>query len=170
MYRKYRKKNAAGGAEGAVKAAVSLLAFKENTEKELYGKLLAKGYSEEDSAAALRFVVEKNYLSEGRYFLRFVEYYGSVKRYGKKRILQEAYKKGFSEKTLSEHSEEAFGRLDFNALCYEELGKSAPSREKAAAQLLRRGFSSENVRRAFERWLFEHGTPFGSEDEGEEND
>ena len=166
--RRYKKpkKNFEDTPEAAREAAISILAYKENTEKELFDKLKARGFSEESAAAALAYVIEKKYLSEKRYFLRFVEYCGNVKRYGRRRIAAEVYAKGFSEATLAECSEEAYGRIDFDENCYQALLLlKKDDREKARAALLRRGFSGDNVRNAFARFEDENGCRFGQEDE-----
>ena len=167
------KKNFEDSPEKAKETAVALLAYKENTEKELYDKLTARGFSKENAAAALAYVVEKHFLSEKRYFLRLVEYCGNVKRFGRRRIMAEIYQKGFSAATVEEYSEEAFGKIDFDENCYEALTLLKKSdREKARAALLRRGYSGDNVRYAFARFEKETGRPYGEggDEDGYEND
>ena len=107
--------------EGAKKAAISLLAYKEQTEKELFSKLLEKGFSKEDAAEAVAFTVEKQYLSERRYYLRFAEFCGKNKHFGRRRIVQEARRKGFSDRTIAEYTEEALQDVDFDESCYAAL-------------------------------------------------
>jgi len=168
--RRYKKpkKNFEDTPEEAKKSAVALLAYKENTEKELYDKLTARGFSKENAAAALAFVTEKNYLSEKRYFLRFVEYCGNNKHFGRRRIEAEIYQKGFSAATVAACAEEVYEKIDFDAQCYEALLLlKKDGREKARAALLRRGYSGDNVRYAFARFEKETGKGYG---EGEDED
>ena len=153
-----RKKTVESSPEGAKKAAISLLAYKEQTEKELYTKLLEKGFSKEDAAAAVAFTVEKQYLSEKRYYLRFAEFCGKNKHFGKRRIVQEARRKGFSDKTIEFYTEEALADVNFDESCYEALLQfHKTSKEKLTASLLRRGFSTANVRYALSRYEQEQG-------------
>ena len=145
------------GAEGAKRTAISLLAYREQTEKELFSKLLDKGFSKEDAAEAVAFTVEKQYLSERRYYMRFAEFCGRNKHFGKRRILQEARRKGFSEKTIAEYTDEALADVNFDESCYEALVQfRKQSKRKLMASLLRRGFTTANVRYAFMRYEEEH--------------
>lgn len=153
-----RKKVLEGGVEGAKKAAISLLAYKEQTEKELFTKLLEKGFSREDAAEAVAFTIEKQYLSEKRYYMRFAEFCGKNKHFGRRRIVQEARRKGFSEKTIEKYTEEALADVDFDESCYEALTHFRKgSKEKLTASLLRRGFTTANVRYAFMRYEQQSG-------------
>lgn len=135
--------------EGAFSAAVSLLTYKENTEKELKRKLKERGFEEEDIDAAFEKLREKRFLDERRYFERFVRLAAESRRYGARRILNEAYVKGFSEETVRACAP-LFKTIDFDALCYDTLCR-LPQRndeKKAAAALLRRGYTSSQVREA----------------------
>lgn len=163
MYMRNRK-IAESGEEGAIRMAISLLAYKENTEKELFRKLLDRGCTEEDAKAAVRFAVEKNYLCEERYFQRFAERCATDRLFGKRRVMQEARRKGFSERTTKEAA--AFLKeMDFDELCYRALKKAGSgSKEKTAVALNRRGFSTANIRYAFLAWEEEFGIPYGAEE------
>ena len=157
-----QKKNAKGGAEGAVKTAVSLLAYKENTEKELYDKLIARGYADSDAAGAVAYCVSKRFLDEKRYFVRFVENAARARLLGRRRILAEAKVKGFSQETLTNCSETAFEGLDFGQLCLAALEKcSARTVDKATASLLRKGYTGADVREALRLYFEKHGESFG---------
>ena len=144
--------------------AISLLAYKENTEQELFRKLLDRGCTEEDAKAAVRFAVGKNYLCEERYFKRFAERCAMDRLFGKRRVLQEARRKGFSERTIKEASS-FLKEIDFDALCYRALKKSGNgSKEKTVVSLARRGFSNTNIRYAFLAWEEEFGISYGTEE------
>ena len=57
MNRPVKNRQGKDGAEGAVRAALSLLAYKENTKKELYGKLIQRGYGREVGQKRLAYLV-----------------------------------------------------------------------------------------------------------------
>ena len=150
MFARKKKKPASDGAEGAKKAAISLLAYKENTERELYDKLTDRGYSDEEASEALNFVKARRYLDEARYFRRFVEGCACRRYYGKKRILQEAHLKKFSPETLNT-ANDLFEEYDFASLCAEALVKlDKGEREKTVQALLRRGYGTAEIRKAFD--------------------
>lgn len=156
------KKAAEGGREGAIKAAVSLLAYKDNTEKELFDKLTARGFSEDEAGSAVDFVVSRRYLCESRYFERFVENSARNKGYGRRRILFDAQRKGFSDETMRQ-GEKIFETIDFGECCYTVLKKCrAGSAEKAYAALMRRGYSTTDIKTAFKMYAAETGAPYGS--------
>lgn len=154
-------------AEGAKRAAISFLAYREHTGKELYTKLVDRGFSREDAAGAVAFVTEKDYLSERRYYVRFVEFCAKNKLYGRRRIGQEARRKGFSEETIVLYTDEALLGIDFDDRCFEALKKvHHTERDKQTAYLLRKGFSVSNIRYAFERYKEEIG-PLWENEEGD---
>lgn len=167
--RSKKKKVLEATPEGAKRAAISLLAHREQTEKELLSKLIERGFSREDALEAVEFAKEKQYLSEQRYFFRFVEFYGKNKQFGRRRILQEAKRKGFSEEVVELYAKDALMQVDFDSGCFEALKKMKPSgKEKLTAALLRRGYSMYNVRYAFERYEEEIGSLEGSAADFEE--
>ena len=166
MWKNRKNKQTEDTAENAMRTAVSLLAYKENTRKELFSKLVERGYSGENAAKAVNFSVEKGYLSEERYLNRYVE--SCVKSlYGRKRILMSARKKGFDEELLTD---DLFDSVDFEEYCYSALLKcKKPTANKARNALLRRGYFSAEITRALKRYLAENGVPYGSEEQGEED-
>lgn len=166
MYKRRRTVATADTEENAKKTAVTLLAYRENTKTELTKKLIDRGYSKENAEIAVQFVVEKNYLNENRYFLRMAEYYACTKHYGKRRIMQEARKKGFSEETLSTFEREAFEEIDFNVECFKALRHvKAGCYKKVETSLFKRGFTGTNIRYALERYRNENGVDFYKEDD-----
>ena len=153
-----RKKNARAedGAEGAKKAAVSLLAYKENTERELTDKLLLRGYNREEAAAAVEYVKSKRYLDEERYYRRLVENAANTQLYGKKHIEQLLWKKHFSRETI-EKCADVYESVDFEGNCLRALENIyRGDMKKTAMALLRRGFSGAEVRYAVEKYEREH--------------
>ena len=57
--RSKKKKVLEATPEGAKRAAISLLAHREQTEKELLSKLIERGFSREDALEAVEFAKEK---------------------------------------------------------------------------------------------------------------
>ena len=155
MVRRVRKP-AQDGEEGAKKTAISLLAYKENTKKELYEKLTERGYSAQEAAGAVVFVTEKNFLNEERFYKRFVENCANVRLLGKRRILQELRLKKFARETAEACAEETFAGIDFAENCYTALRKfGRGDLRKAAAMLMRRGYDTDEIRAACARYARE---------------
>lgn len=152
-------------AENAMRTAISLLAYKENTKKELFSKLVERGYSRENAMEAVDFTVGKGYLSEERYLDRYIE--SCVKSlYGKNRILMTARKKGFEEDLFTN---DLFTSVNFDEYCYVALLKCKKTNAtKARNTLLRRGYSSAEITRSLKRYLTENGVPYGSEEKEED--
>lgn len=146
------KKKAEDGVDGAIRAALSLLAYKENTERELYGKLLDRGYAKEEAAQAVSYVKKRKYLDEERYYIRLVENCANVRLLGKTRILQEIRIKKFSDETVENCAEEAFAAIDFEENCRRALAKIyRGDKRKAAMALLRRGYGQNEIRAALSK-------------------
>ena len=150
------KKAAQDGEDGAKRTAVSLLAYKENTKKELFDKLTERGYTAEEAGSAVAFAVEKKYLDEERYYKRFVENCANVRLLGKRRILQELRLKKFARETVEAYAEETFAKIDFEENCYAALRKFGRGDvRKAAAMLMRRGYGQSEIRAACVRYAAE---------------
>ena len=138
----------------AVKKGLDLLGYSKNTPKALLEKLKKRGYSSEIAEEAVAFLVEKGYIKENEDAVQFAENMAMKKGYGKKRIQQELFRKGFSEDVIREAL--AYGDFDFSEACAKRIrsmGGSAifETREKsskAVASLLRYGFSYEDIREA----------------------
>ena len=168
MNRNKKKTAVEKNAEGAKRTAISLLAYREHTQKELFEKLLDRGFSREDAEGAVAFAVEKNYLSEQRYYTRFVEFCAKSKLYGRRRIYQEARKKGFSADAIDLYTEEALLEVNFDEICFQALQNiHSATKERQTSHLLRRGFSVSNIRYAFEKYQNEVG-PLWQNDEGQD--
>ncbi len=166
MYNKKTRTPGDGGLEGAIKTAISLLAYKENTKKELLEKLIDRGYSKEDAAQAVCFTVQKRYLNEERYFMRFVQSSAENKHFGKRRIIQDARRKGFADETIKKCGSDAVRQVDFDDECYKTLCRyNRCPKEKIVPTLLRRGYTSRNVRYALRYYELMNGHVFFSEED-----
>ena len=138
----------------AIRKGLDLLGYATNTPKVLAEKLRKKGYSSEIAEEAVSFLVEKGYIREDEDAIQFAESLATKKGYGKKRIQQELFRKGFSEDVIREAL--AFEEFDFSETCAKrilamggpEIFETPEKRSKAVASLLRYGFSYEDIREA----------------------
>lgn len=97
-------------------------------------------------------------------FNGFAERCAIDRLFGKRRVIQEARRKGFSERTIKEAAD-FLKEMDFDELCYRALKKAGNgSKEKTVVALNRRGFSTTNIRYAFLAWEEEFGMPYGAEE------
>ena len=157
------KKKAEDGVEGAKRTALSLLACKENTERELFEKLRDRGYAPEEATQAVEYVKGKKYLDEERYYIRLVENAANTKLFGKTRILQEIRLKRFSAETVAKCAEKAFAEIDFEENCRRALAKIyRGDKRKAAMALMRRGYGQNEIKAALSQFREE---PFSDETE-----
>lgn len=135
--------------------AADFLAYGDNTEKQLYEKLCRKGFPKEACAAAVGFCVEKHYIDEEAQLRRFMDMLCTRKKYGLRRIRQEIYQKGFSDRAVKAVFSDMAQTLDFDSAVRSRVKKlgadafSAPDKKKrATASLLRLGFSYSEIQRA----------------------
>ena len=137
----------------AVRKGLDLLGYSKNTPKALLEKLKKRGYASDIAEEAVAFLVNKGYIREEDDAVQFAE--NLVKKgYGKKRIKQELFRKGFSEDVLREAL--YFEDFDFSEACAKrirsmggvEIFETSEKRSKAIASLLRYGFSYEDIQEA----------------------
>ena len=81
--------------------AVSLLARRDHSEKELMEKLSHKGYTD-GAEVAIEKLRNSGYVSDERFAKLYVRELRSLKKYGKRRIEQELYRKGIDRDIISE--------------------------------------------------------------------
>jgi regulatory protein len=132
--------------EAAKKAAFAILAYADNTETRLREKLRRKGYSEQIIDDVTEQMRSYGYLNEERYIKRAAEQLCNEKFYGRRRVYPELRKKGFSSELISS--------LDLSEFDFEEnckvyiLKKYSSFGEKEYAAMLRRGYSSSEIKAA----------------------
>lgn len=151
--------------------AADFLAYGDNTEKQLYEKLCRKGFPKEACAAAVGFCVEKRYIDEEDQLRRFMEMLCTRKKYGLRRIKQEIYQKGFSDRAVKAVFSDMAQTLDFDSAARSRVKKlgadafSAPDKKKrATASLLRLGFSYNEIQRAVKA-VFGNGSDWEASEE-----
>ena len=146
-----------GTPEAARKKALSLLERRDYGSAELAAKLVEKGASPSDAEAAVARMVEYGFVNDENYAAMVARHY-AAKGFGPARIREELRRRRLDRElwdaaldAAPENSEAAY-RL-FAAKMRGGCDKDAV--RKAAAALVRRGFSWEDVRAAAERYLSE---------------
>lgn len=131
--------------------AVSLLSRRDHSERELMTKLMQKGYTDgaEKAIAKLR---DGGYVSDERFARLYVRELQTFKKYGKKRIEQELYRKGIDREIISEVLDETdFDESELVSLIERKYGRYLGD-EKGIAKtingLLRMGYSYGEIRSA----------------------
>lgn len=135
--------------------AMTLLSYSEYTVASMYKRLTDEGFSKDITDEVIGYLVERGYINEKDYFIRFCRHYAEKSGYGRKRIELLAKSRGFSKKVISENGDEAFDDIDFEDICLERLKKirgldisDKKSRDKAIASLMRRGFEFSQIKNA----------------------
>ncbi len=127
--------------EKAYLRAVKILSASDNTPLALYKKLIKKGFSEEDSAAAVNRLISEGFLDEMKLLQKTVlSLY--EKKYGPEYVKAALVKKDFSKKAQKK-AEKQIEELDFDAsraALTKELAASGKDGAGIAAALYRRGF------------------------------
>ena len=131
--------------------AVSLLSRRDHSERELMTKLTQKGYTQgaEEAIAKLR---DGGYVSDERFARLYVRELQTFKKYGKRRIEQELYRKGIDREIIREVLDETdFDEDELVTLINKKYGRYLAD-EKGVAKtingLLRMGYSYGEIRDA----------------------
>ena len=131
--------------------AVNLLSRRDHSERELMTKLTQKGYSD-GAEEAIRKLRDGGYVSDERFARLYVRELQTFKKYGKRRIEQELYRKGVDREIIREVLEETdFDGSDLVSLIERKYGRYLGD-EKGIAKtingLLRMGYSYGEIRDA----------------------
>lgn len=138
----------------ALKTAFNILSYKDNTSKELKGKLTDRGYLPETVEDVCSYMAEKGFINDERMMYRLVRTLACTKLYGKRRIKQFLCQKDFDKETLNslDFENEEISDIDFADVCYRLLKKRGGERdEKTYAFLVRHGHSPSDIRAAYKR-------------------
>ena len=132
--------------------ALSLLAVREHTAREIHNKLIQKGYREDESDDAVSRLLSEGAISEERFAEVFIRSRMRKNPEGKQIILMRLKERGcpdsISRKALDEYWEsEAF--LPYLVESYSSLLRRK-GRDGAISSLLRKGFSMREIRNAEE--------------------
>lgn len=144
--------------------AVNLLSRRDHSVKELMNKLSQKGYSD-GAEEAIEKLKKGGYVSDERFARLYVRELQTFKKYGKRRIEQELYRKGIDREIISEVLEETdFDGSELVSLIGKKYGRYLGD-EKGIAKtvngLLRMGYSYSEIRDALKE-ISENDTGDGS--------
>ena len=133
--------------------SLSLLALRPHSRHELSRKLVQKGNSETEAEEVCDWLTELGFLDDRNYALSVARRYGE-KGYGPQRIRSELSRRGvpreFWEEALTE-APDSSGKVDRYLLLKMKNPEDGRERQKLSAALVRRGYSREEIRAAFER-------------------
>ena len=134
--------------------AVSLLSRRDHSERELMTKLSQKGYTD-GAQEAIRKLRDGGYVSDERFARLYIRELQTFKKYGKRRIEQELYRKGIDREIIREVLEETdFDEDGLVSLVERKYGRYLDD-EKGVAKtingLLRMGYSYGEIRNALNR-------------------
>ena len=134
--------------------ALTLLGARAFGERELYDRLVEKGETEQNAAAAIRWLVELRLLDDGEYAAMLVRHY-AAKGYGPRRIRGELHRRKIPRELWDEALAglpEQDGTID--KFLRARLRSDEPDRaelKRATDALLRRGFAWDEIKAAVER-------------------
>lgn len=133
--------------EKAISSACNILAYADNTERQLRRKLRDKGYGPDSIEYAVDYVKTKGFLDESRMLESAVHSLIRYKYFGLSRIRQELHAKGFRDEIISEYD---FSQIDFLSVCRELYMKHGGTPdEKTYAFLLRHGHRAADIKTVF---------------------
>ena len=135
----------------AYTAALRMLSARAMSARELYDKLLAKEYTQDEAQDAFERCLDARFLDDEQYAESLVRRYGS--RYGKRMLLQQLQQHGIDRET-AQRVLDNWESPDADEVLRRQLrGKTdEASLRRACAALYRRGFSGEQIRGATERF------------------
>ena len=142
----------------AAMKAMSLLQFKDRTEKELSEKLYRAGFSEAASAEAMQYVIRFGYINDRRYVENYIMFQKEKK--SRKEIVFKLAEKGVDkelvwqvmEETEYDGEEDAIETLILKKLKGRSVDEiSFEERNKIIAYLGRKGYELNHVRNVFSK-------------------
>ncbi len=143
----------------ALKTAMNIVAYKDNTLYQLREKLTERGYSEKTVDDVCDYMMSKGYVNDTRMIFRYARSLAMGKLYGKRRIMKELTLKRFTKEAYDAFSfdEGELEDVDFVEVCLKLLKKRGGQRdEKTYAALMRYGHSPSDIREAYKRLLNEN--------------
>ena len=142
----------------ALRYAARVLSAADSSEGALRRKLSAKGFSPAAADDTVRRLRSRGYLDDRTAAARYAGSLLASKRYGRRRILEMLLARGFDRDTAREaldalSPDELADALDFliRRRCPGVLSPDPAARKKAAAALMRLGYSTDEIREAVRR-------------------
>ena len=145
----------------ALKTALYIVGYKDNTEAQLRDKLTERGYTAKTVEDVVAFMTAKGYLNDERMLYRAARLMAEGKGYGKRRIRQELQQKKFRNGLVSalDWERKELADIDFAEICRRLIVKRGGVRdEKTYAFLCRYGHTVADIREAYRRLAEE--TPY----------
>lgn len=137
----------------AVKCGQNILGFAPNTQRQLAGKIMRRGYTREEAAEAAEYLRERGMIDEKKQLRQETEKC-LRKLWGARRIKEYLYTRGFGEESIAE-TDGIFAGVDFAGNCVELIRKhfGAPpedekEKQKMIASLSRYGYSLGEIKEA----------------------
>ncbi len=147
-----KKENIPLDYDGAKDKALRLLSFRSHSEYELKQKLLSSGADSEDADAVLEFLREYSLVNDSLYAQRLASDLSNLKKYGKRRIMQELLHKGISRETAIEACDllESDEEETLIPLMRKKLGGDfdRKSKDRAIRYFVTRGYSFSDIKSA----------------------
>ena len=138
--------------------ALRLIEFRDRTQKELYGKLLEKGYSKDDIDDEIEFLKNYGYIDDDRFLQHYVHDAINLKNLGKFRIRTELIRKGIDRDKVDIAIEDAFSEIEDDRVLSQMQTRFKNSdfsnikeRTRIFNFFMRRGFSAEEIKGAMNK-------------------
>lgn len=148
--------------------ALRLLSYRSHSEYELKQKLKVFGASTEDIDLVFEFLREYSLINDSTYAQRLASDLSNLKKYGKRRILQELMHKGINRETAEEACDllEADEEEALLPLMRKKLGGDfdKKSKDRAIRYFVTRGYSFSDIKSAIGQIMAEEDYT----DDGEE--
>ena len=132
-------------AGNAKDAAMNILSYSDNNEKNLTKKLLRKGFSQEEASEAARQMKERGYIDEYDQVYRYVLSLANQKKMGARKIYPYLLNRGYCREDIERALSCAVecGDIDFEKIKLQLILKHRPQDEKEEKALLfKHGFYS----------------------------
>ena len=140
---------------GRKEKALSLLARKPQSRRELGRKLTEWGASEEERDSVCNRLEELGYLNDGQYAAQVVRYY-SARGYGERKLRDELYRRGIPRELWDEALEQARDTAEaIDAFVAKKLAGRMPDRQdlkRVSDALARRGYHWSEINEALRRY------------------
>lgn len=142
--------------------AFNILSYAQNSKKDIYRKLMRKGYEEEFVLKAIDYCEEKNYINDRLYAESFIKDKINLNKYGQNKIRYDLISKGVSKDIIDEvldmnpvdEYERAFELANKKIKSYKNDDKNAIYR-KLGGFLQRRGYTYDIVSKVLRQILSE---------------
>ncbi len=156
----YKKRRASAPSDpekaygAALRTAMNIVAYKDNTLHQLRSKLTERGYTDATVNDVCEYMISKGFINDTRVIFRYARSLALNKLYGKRRIMRELSLKHFTREAYDAFSFESdeLEDVDFVEICLKLLKKKGGERdEKTYASLVRYGHSPSDIKEAYKR-------------------